>query len=103
MVHNKSSEDFSKIKNFEILSEEECDSVVGGNALTDLGKTPWGKIGLALCRKDVRDALNDEEFTSKLLKANKSDIRGLFAQRGVSVSDTEVNFCYDKILNKIKK
>ena len=101
MECNGNSENFDETNGFKILSDEEC-NVSGGNALTDLGKTFWGKAGLALCRKDVREALTDEGFTNKLLNDNKSEIKGLFAQRGVFVSDSEVDFCYNKILNKIK-
>ncbi len=86
---------------FKELNDNEC-NVSGGNAITDLAKTPWGKLGLSFCREDVRQALNDEDFTNKLLKADKSEIKNLFAQRGVTVSESEVNFCYNKIVSKLK-
>ena len=77
------------------LDENLESQISGGNAVTNLANTFWGKTALSLCRKDVKKALTDEKFTDELLQVvdNPSEIKKKFEKRGVKVSQLEVDFC----------
>ena len=79
----------------EKLGENLETEISGGNAVTDMANTIWGKAALAMCRSDVRDALTDEKFTDELLKLvdNPSAVKKKFDERGIKVSQSEVDFC----------
>ena len=69
--------------------------ISGGNAITNLANTFWGRAALSMCREDVRNALRDEKFTDELLQVanSPSEVKKKFEQRGVRVTQSEVDFC----------
>lgn len=86
------------------LDENLENEISGGNAVTNLANTFWGKAALSMCRQDVRKALTDEKFTDELLKVvdNPTKVKQKFEERGIQVSQSEVNFCCEQFKKHYK-
>lgn len=84
------------------LSNENLEEISGGsNALDRYLNTTQGRLFLAMCRKDVRIALNDKKFTNQLANCkNLSETKRLFDKRGVNVTMDELNKCYQYGIKK---
>lgn len=83
------------------LSDDQL-GISGGNKLDDELNTWYGKLYLSTCREDVRKALKDNSFTDKLLAAKNSvEVKKVFDDRGVSVTQREVDICW-KVAEKYR-
>lgn len=78
------------------LNNEDLEAVSGGNKLDEFLDTVFGKAVLLLCRKDVAEALRDKKFTHSLEGCKSAeDVKSLFADRGVKVTEEEVLQWYE--------
>ncbi len=84
-----------KVNNESIKLVDDQLKMSGGNKLDNELDTWYGKLYLLTCREDVQKALKDTNFTSKLLTAkNSGEVKKFFDDRGVSVTQQEVDACW---------